>query len=126
MNVKLLFKNFFIVLILEGGRLDEELSFFEQARMRYYTKKNLNYGKRKRKSTDAKESLPLHTPIQPHKVKRAASAEIPTDSGLSGGFQVVIQTPEVEGSNILEKDSLLRHVKVLEEVARFEVEMFGE
>lgn len=39
---------------------------------------------------------------------------------------MVIQTPEFEGANILEKDSLLRHVNVLEDIARFEVEMFGE
>lgn len=95
--------------------------------MRYFSKKNLkNEMHKKRRSTDVKES-PLSKQIMtPEAVKKAPSAEIPTDTGLSGGFQVVIQTPEIEGTNILNKESLLRHVQVLEEVAQFEIEMFGE
>lgn len=48
-------------------------------------------GKRKHRSADASESPPnLGQPIQPQSVKKAPPAEIPTDSGLSGGFQVCV------------------------------------
>lgn len=40
--------------------------------------------------------------------------------------QVVIQTPVVEGDNILTQEGLLEHVTILEQIAKYEVNVAGE
>jgi patched 1 protein len=52
--------------------------------------------------------------------------ELPRENGLGGGFQVVIQTPEVEGDNLLNKHGLLRHVEIMGEIADYKVFLHGE
>lgn len=39
---------------------------------------------------------------------------------------MVIQTPAAKGINALTKESLLKHVQIMEEIADFRVEMYGE
>ncbi|VBB29733.1 unnamed protein product [Acanthocheilonema viteae] len=48
------------------------------------------------------------------------------ETGLGGTYQVVIQTPIVEGDNILTQRGLLEHVTILEQVANYKVNVAGE
>ncbi|CAG9535046.1 unnamed protein product [Cercopithifilaria johnstoni] len=48
------------------------------------------------------------------------------ETGLGGAYQVVIQTPVVEGDNILTQEGLLEHVTILEQVAKYKVNVAGE
>ncbi|VDK82911.1 unnamed protein product [Litomosoides sigmodontis] len=48
------------------------------------------------------------------------------ETGLGGAYQVVIQTPVIEGGNILTQEGLLEHVTILEQVAQYEVNVAGE
>ncbi|MFH4980639.1 hypothetical protein AB6A40_007348 [Gnathostoma spinigerum] len=48
------------------------------------------------------------------------------ESGLGGGYQVVIQVPRRADKNILTRDGLLEHVSVMKEIAEFRVEVAGE
>ncbi|VDP47011.1 unnamed protein product [Heligmosomoides polygyrus] len=50
-------------------------------------------------------------------------SEIVRENGLGGGYQVVIQTPEYPGQNILDRDPLLKHVDTMREIANFTIEM---
>ncbi|KAM3719701.1 Protein patched [Dirofilaria immitis] len=48
------------------------------------------------------------------------------ETGLGSAYQVVIQTPVVEGDNILTQEGLLEHVTILEQIAKYEVNVAGE
>uniref|UniRef100_A0A915DZN8 SSD domain-containing protein n=1 Tax=Ditylenchus dipsaci TaxID=166011 RepID=A0A915DZN8_9BILA len=105
----------------QDGRLNDELTFLANARANYKPPR------RKRAATgNITNGLP--PPIQAVIVKPPVEAlpEIPLDNGLNGAFQVVIQTPETVGSNILSKEGLLRHISILEEISNYTVDMFGE
>ncbi|ETN83410.1 hypothetical protein NECAME_17459, partial [Necator americanus] len=52
--------------------------------------------------------------------------ELPRENGLGGGFQLVIQTPFHQNENVLSQESLLRHVNLMEEISKYEVELYGE
>ncbi|KAL6736791.1 hypothetical protein Aduo_007103 [Ancylostoma duodenale] len=79
--------------VAKGGRLDEELNFLSRIQ------ETMNYN-------DSK-----------------AGSEIVRENGLGGGYQVVIQTPEYPGQNILDRDPLLKHVDTMKEIANFSIEM---
>lgn len=59
------------------------------------------------------------------KLSRYAERGVSKNSN-SSRLQVLIQTPAVKGKNALSKESLLKHVEIMEEVAKFQVEMYGE
>ncbi|KAJ1350924.1 hypothetical protein KIN20_006844, partial [Parelaphostrongylus tenuis] len=79
--------------VAKGGRLDEELNFLS----RIQSTMNNN--------------------------ESNAGAEIVRENGLGGGYQVVIQTPEYDGQNILDRDPLLKHVDTMREIANFSIEL---
>lgn len=56
----------------------------------------------------------------------SANGTILRENGLGGGYQVVIQTPRREGQNILSKEGLLEHVTIMQQIARYKVEVAGE
>lgn len=100
--------------------MDTELNYLGRIREEYH-----RIGKR---STN--ESL-TNSPIKPvnatkKHISHSQAPEIPSGNGLGGGFQVIIQTPEVRGRNLLNKEDLLTHVRIMEEVANYKVEMYGE
>lgn len=107
--------------VSQGGRLEQELSFLGRAKQMY--RESLKRDKR-----DSDMPPPI-TPVNAKKKKpqpQASSApELPFENGLGGGFQVVIQTPEYDGENILTKEGLLRHVQLMEEIAQYQVELYG-
>ena len=105
----------------EGGRLEQELNFLDRAKREY------SEAIRRHKREDASLPPPIKAEVKkPKPISQAASGpELPRENGLGGGFQVVIQTPEFEGENVLSKEGLLRHVKLMEEIAQYKVEMFG-
>jgi patched 1 protein len=97
----------------EGGRLEQEM----------------NYLSRVQQEADAVAARTATTmkpgvlaPISPV----VTAPEIPRENGLGGGFQVIIQTPDVVGKNVLNKHDLLKHVEIMNEIANFKVDMFGE
>ncbi|CAI4220957.1 unnamed protein product [Auanema sp. JU1783] len=53
------------------------------------------------------------------------TVEIVRENGLGGGYQVIIQTPEGPGQNALSLEGLLKHVKIMEEIASMNVEVHG-
>lgn len=79
--------------VAKGGRLDEELNFLSQIQS------TMNYN------------------------ESNAGAEIVRENGLGGGYQVVIQTPEYIGQNILDREPLLKHVDIMREIASFSIEL---
>ncbi|VDM61959.1 unnamed protein product [Angiostrongylus costaricensis] len=79
--------------VAKGGRLDEELNFLS----RIQSTMNDN--------------------------ESNAGVEIVRENGLGGGYQVVIQTPEYAGQNILDRDPLLKHVDTMREIANFSIEL---
>ncbi|KAI1720235.1 patched family domain-containing protein [Ditylenchus destructor] len=103
----------------QNGRLNDELNFLNNAKANYSST-------RRKRSTEPIQPINAqvikHGPLPPADVR----PELPTDNGFNSGFQVVIQTPEIGGSDILSKEGLLRHVNILEEIAQYDVEMFGE
>jgi hypothetical protein len=57
----------------------------------------------------------------------SADPELPKDNGLNGGgFQVLIQTEDTRGADILSREGLLRHVAIMEEIAQYTIDAFGE
>ncbi|PAV61734.1 hypothetical protein WR25_11154 isoform D [Diploscapter pachys] len=100
--------------VSQGGRLNEELNYLSNVQIR-------NIQRRKREA-----------PVKPvnakkgHQAPRRRVVELPKENGLGGGFQVVIQTPSFTGENVLSKDSLLRHVKLMQEIADYHVDLYGE
>ncbi|WKX98089.1 hypothetical protein Q1695_013633 [Nippostrongylus brasiliensis] len=79
--------------VAKGGRLDEELNFLSRIQS------TMNYN------------------------KTTAGSELLRENGLGGGYQVVIQTPEYPGQNILDRDPLLKHVDTMREIASFSIEL---
>uniref|UniRef100_A0AC35FVD7 SSD domain-containing protein n=1 Tax=Panagrolaimus sp. PS1159 TaxID=55785 RepID=A0AC35FVD7_9BILA len=107
--------------VSQGGRLDEELNFLGRAQIEYAESL-------RRKTRDTKPaSAPVQATInkQPKPPGLGQGPELPRENGLGGGFQVVIQTPHFIGENVLQKDGLLRHVKLMEEISQYKVDMFG-
>lgn len=82
--------------VAKGGRLDEELNFLQRVQEHSKYNESNNSG-----------------------------AEIPRENGLGGGYQVVIQTPEYEGQNVLNQGPLLKHVDIMREIANYSVEVGG-
>ncbi|ETN74205.1 patched family protein [Necator americanus] len=79
--------------VAKGGRLDEELNFLSRIQA------TLNYNESR------------------------GSSEIVRENGLGGGYQVVIQTPEYPGQNVLDRDPLLKHVDTMREIANFSIQI---
>ncbi|KAJ1374370.1 Protein phosphatase type 2C 3 [Parelaphostrongylus tenuis] len=92
--------------VQQGGRLNEEINFINDPQ-------NEGNRIRKRSVTDSNYEI-------------RAGSELPRESGLGGGFQLVIQTPVHDHENVLSKEPLLRHVKLMEEIANYEVELYDE
>ncbi|CAD5215815.1 unnamed protein product [Bursaphelenchus xylophilus] len=104
--------------VSQGGRLDEELNYLNRIRNEYH-----RIHKRAAQITAP--------PIKPNVTMRKPdikieAPEIPSGNGLGGGFQVLIQTPQIKGKNLLTKEGLLQHVKIMQEVAQYKIEMYGE
>ncbi|OZC11766.1 hypothetical protein X798_00946 [Onchocerca flexuosa] len=60
------------------------------------------------------------------RIEKLSSDKADGETGLGGAYQVVIQTPVVEGDNILTQEGLLEHVTILEQIAKYEVNVAGE
>uniref|UniRef100_A0AC35U3X0 SSD domain-containing protein n=1 Tax=Rhabditophanes sp. KR3021 TaxID=114890 RepID=A0AC35U3X0_9BILA len=128
--------------VSQGGRLDEELNFL--SRVQQESQKVIHRSRREVDKVNREFNLTTTTTFTPavksamitKKIKdaekgkaivpQASSPELPKENGLGGGFQVVIQTPEHENENVLNKAGLLRHVKLMEEIAQYKVEMYGD
>ena len=97
------------------------MNFLTHAKQEYAASK-------RRKARDAKPmSAPVQATInkQPKPPAGGTGPELPRENGLGGGFQVVIQTPQFKGENVLQKDGLLRHVNLMEEISQYKVDMYG-
>ncbi|VDM92623.1 unnamed protein product, partial [Litomosoides sigmodontis] len=85
---------------------------------------------REKRSTDFENSNIHGPPIVPVKSvndeRDDESIDASLDNAFDRRFQVVIQTPAAKGINALTKESLLKHVQIMEEIADFRVEMYGE
>ncbi|VDD89840.1 unnamed protein product [Enterobius vermicularis] len=57
--------------------------------------------------------------------KSVIKGSVQRESGLGGGFQVIIQVPREEGQNILNQNDLLEHVALMEEIAKYSVTSGG-
>ncbi|GMT15311.1 hypothetical protein PFISCL1PPCAC_6608, partial [Pristionchus fissidentatus] len=112
----------------QGGRLQTEMEFVHVAQ---------DEAHRRAAEKRFKRGDPKLTPIQalinkqngtkPVVGTAGSAPELPnTSDGLGGGFQVVIQTPSYEGENALTKTGLLRHVRLMEEISQYRIDMFGE
>ncbi|KAK0395329.1 hypothetical protein QR680_001233 [Steinernema hermaphroditum] len=104
--------------VSQGGRLDEELHYLSRVTSEAQSGSR---GKREAPffdSTRAEEEF--------HRITKRGGPELPRENGLGGGFQVVIQTPEQKGQNILSTEGLLKHVDIMKEIAQYKVEMHGE
>ncbi|CEF68755.1 Protein patched homolog 1 [Strongyloides ratti] len=125
--------------VSQGGRLDEELNFLsrvqhEASKIVVRNKKStekLNEVLKNNNISNVLSSISLsNNSIKPFVVKKkehsSSAPEIPKGNGLGGGFQVVIQTPEIKGENALTKEGLLKHVELMKEIAQYKVEMYGE
>uniref|UniRef100_A0A914C2L8 SSD domain-containing protein n=1 Tax=Acrobeloides nanus TaxID=290746 RepID=A0A914C2L8_9BILA len=51
--------------------------------------------------------------------------EVPKENGLGDAFQVIIQTSEVPGQNMLSKESLLKHVELMNEISQYSINLYG-
>ncbi|VDM11086.1 unnamed protein product [Wuchereria bancrofti] len=60
------------------------------------------------------------------RIEKSSSDKAHGETGLGGAYQVVIQTPTVEGDNILTQEGLLEHVTILEQIAKYKVNVAGE
>ncbi|KAI6171989.1 Protein patched-like protein 1 [Aphelenchoides besseyi] len=107
--------------VSQGGRLDEELNYLGKIRSEYH-----QVHKRSTEMVEPKHKPKPVNATKGHTSAAQAAPEIPSGNGLGGGFQVIIQTPEVKGKNLLNKEGLLRHVHMMEEIAQYKVEMYGE
>ncbi|CAJ0963608.1 unnamed protein product, partial [Mesorhabditis belari] len=115
----------------QGGRLDEEMHYLsrvhqEISRVRRDTAEmpppiipTVHRGNHKN-GTHPKKAQ------KPQQQREWRGPELPKENGLGGGFQVVIQTPEHPGESSITKAGLLKHVRLMEEVAQYEVELYGE
>ncbi|KAI6242942.1 Protein patched-like protein 1 [Aphelenchoides fujianensis] len=107
--------------VSQGGRLDEELNYLGRIRSEYH-----HVHKRAAEMAEPKKKPKPINGTKTQKQPAQAAPEIPSGNGLGGGFQVIIQTPEKKGSNILNKEGLLRHVQMMEEISQYKVDMYGE
>ncbi|CAD5211462.1 unnamed protein product [Bursaphelenchus okinawaensis] len=104
--------------VSQGGRLDEELNYLGKIRSEYHKVH--------------KRAADLGSPIKPNVTMKKKpdikieAPEIPSGNGLGGGFQVLIQTPKIKGRNLLNKEGLLSHVQIMQEVSQYKVNMYGE
>uniref|UniRef100_A0A1I8B8P9 SSD domain-containing protein n=1 Tax=Meloidogyne hapla TaxID=6305 RepID=A0A1I8B8P9_MELHA len=104
----------------QGGRLDEEMAFLPKSKEKFYLQKQLKQQKEQQQINGTEEH-------RKNKKRETVVSEIPTDAAnIGGGFQVVIQTPEHPNMNMLTRESLIKHVNILEQVANYSVEVFGE
>ncbi|CAD6193959.1 unnamed protein product [Caenorhabditis auriculariae] len=99
--------------VSQGGRLNEELNFLANVQAH---------------ANRIKRELPINATIgaPTTQAPQRRGPEIPKENGLGGGFQVVIQTPSYQGEDVLTKEALLRHTALMEEIANYEVHMWGE
>lgn len=93
--------------VQQGGRLNEEMNFLSKVQ---------SEANRISKREIGDDGEPV----------RRRGPDLPRENGLGGGFQVVIQTPVRKNENVLSQESLLRHVALMEEISKYEVEMYGE
>uniref|UniRef100_A0A0N4T9I4 Patched domain-containing protein 3 n=1 Tax=Brugia pahangi TaxID=6280 RepID=A0A0N4T9I4_BRUPA len=110
--------------VSQGGRLDEELHFLQRVQQNY--KYNVVREKRSAdlEKSGIQESFVSIKPTNNRKDEESLDANL--DNAFDSRFQVVIQTPATKGTNALTKESLLKHVQIIEEIANFQVEMYGE
>uniref|UniRef100_A0A1I7Z3V5 SSD domain-containing protein n=1 Tax=Steinernema glaseri TaxID=37863 RepID=A0A1I7Z3V5_9BILA len=104
--------------VSQGGRLDEELHYLSRVTS------EVQSGARSKRDTPFFDSN--RTSEEAHRITKRGGPELPRENGLGGGFQVVIQTPEHKGENILTTEGLLKHVDIMKEIAQYKVEMYGE
>ncbi|TMS35052.1 hypothetical protein L596_002529 [Steinernema carpocapsae] len=104
--------------VSQDGRLNDELTFAD--RVRSNVLEGSSRGKREAPFSEFERTM-----NEIHMITKRAP-EIPRSAGLGGGFQVVIQTPEMKGQNILTTEGLLKHVEIMKEIAQYKVEMHGE
>ncbi|KAM3719831.1 Protein patched [Dirofilaria immitis] len=113
--------------VSRGGRLDEELHFLRNVQQ------DNQYGAIREKRLVNFENSNINKPVISVKssndindAKYETNQEMGLDDAFDSRFQVVIQTPATEGLNALSKEPLLKHVKIMQEIADFQVEMYGE
>uniref|UniRef100_A0A914I5P3 SSD domain-containing protein n=1 Tax=Globodera rostochiensis TaxID=31243 RepID=A0A914I5P3_GLORO len=106
-----------------GGRLDEEMNFLSNAKSDYRKRAKRS---EVRQSTQNSPIVAQTNQTAPFTRSEGNAVELPTENTFGGGFQVVIQTPEVPGENILTREGLQRHVAILEQISKYSVQMFGE
>ncbi|VBB34015.1 unnamed protein product, partial [Acanthocheilonema viteae] len=109
--------------VSEGGRLDDELHFLQRVQ------RNYEYDiVREKRSADFENSNIRKSivSIKANGRKNVKSVDTNLDNAFDSRFQVIIQTPVAKGINALTKESLLKHVQIMEEIANFQVEMYGE
>ena len=130
----------FVCSFIEGGRLDEELNYLGRIRAEYHPIAKRAAGAPPLGASPAAvppasaavPAVPIVAAVSAGASSKVAPAaanaapEIPSGNGLGGGFQVIIQTAEKKDANLLTKDGLLEHVRLMEEIANYKVEMFGE
>jgi len=109
--------------VSQGGRLEDELSFLSRVKEEYYSGAKSRKHKRE---TSPPPIRPVNVTVHKPQAQESSRPEVPRENGLGGGFQVVIQTPETEGQNVLTKEGLLRHVELMNEISQYTVEMYGE
>ncbi|CAJ0585861.1 unnamed protein product, partial [Mesorhabditis spiculigera] len=51
--------------------------------------------------------------------------EMVRENGLGGGYQVVIQTPNYEGQNALTNEQMMKHVRIMREIANYTATVDG-
>uniref|UniRef100_A0A0N5AYX8 SSD domain-containing protein n=1 Tax=Syphacia muris TaxID=451379 RepID=A0A0N5AYX8_9BILA len=103
--------------VSQGGRLDDELNYLSRVQQEAH-----KLIVRSKRGEGGNLTQYLAKPMKP----LSRGPELPKENGLGGAFQVVIQTPEVKGVNVLSKSDLLKHVEVMEQISRYSVEMYGE
>ncbi|CCD72979.1 Protein patched homolog 3 [Caenorhabditis elegans] len=105
--------------VSEGGRLNEEMGYLGQVKFERESGHLVHKVKRAVEQT-------TEPPAPAVKAEVRRGPELPKENGLGGGFQVVIQTPSFDGQNILSKEALQQHTKLMEEISTYEVKMFNE
>uniref|UniRef100_A0A915Q821 SSD domain-containing protein n=1 Tax=Setaria digitata TaxID=48799 RepID=A0A915Q821_9BILA len=107
--------------VSEGGRLDEELHFLQRVQQ------NIQYGVTREKRSAEVNNSAIHKPFVFTKAVNNTSDEsnvdINPENAFDSRFQVLIQTPVKNGINALTKESLLKHVQIMQEIASFQVEI---
>ncbi|VDN08267.1 unnamed protein product [Thelazia callipaeda] len=102
----------------EGGRLNEELHFLQRIQQ--------DESYRLKRSAKIDNSTVNEPSVSINEIEDGTSFNMNRENAFDNRFQVLIQTPAVIGTNALTKESLLKHVQIMEEIAHFQVEMYGE